>query len=72
MTKAEKAQAIDDIGRMLWEGVIEEHPAIWFVMRLYKVDLGTADDMVTEAMANHMVDELEYGLKKIGDKRVGH
>ncbi|MFJ2417791.1 hypothetical protein [Streptomyces brevispora] len=70
MTKAEMAQAIDDIGYMLWRGGIGEQPAIWFVMRMYKVDMGVANDMVTEAMVKHMIDEVECSLKSIGDKHV--
>ncbi|MFF0789079.1 hypothetical protein [Streptomyces spiralis] len=72
MTKAEKATALNDIGLMVWNGAMDNQAAVWFVMRLYKVSMGEADDMVTEAMAEHMMRALDQGLKKIGDEHVGH
>lgn len=42
--------------------------AIWFVGGLFKVDWHIARDMVHEAMADVMAEEVDKSLTRIGDK----
>ncbi|MEV0692164.1 hypothetical protein [Streptomyces sp. NPDC050388] len=68
MTKAEKALAIERVGSMVWHGGMDLSAAIWFVGGLFKVEWHVARDMVHDAMAAVMTEEVDKGLTKIGDK----
>ncbi|GAB2330859.1 hypothetical protein [Streptomyces variabilis] len=67
MTKAEKAQVVDDIGLMVWRGAMGRQAAAWFIKRLYNVDLDKARDMVMGAMTAHMISDVEFNHKQIGE-----
>lgn len=68
MTKAEKALAIERVGSMVWGGAMLMDAAIWFVSGLYKVDWSEARDMIHDAMAQAMTEEVDRNLVKIGEK----